>query len=423
MKRLARDERGVALPPAAFGILMVLGITGMAVEAGHIYLTDASLQSAADAAAIAGARALPHADAVHGAVYRTTEQSLPSGSHGTALSDGDVVLGRLDLETHLFTQGNGPANAVRVTVRRSMAGGNPVPTVFSRLFGVSGVDLVAESVAAKIRDPICLLALEPAGRAAVTVGSDAAIAAANCTVQINSSSAGAIALDPGATVTAETICTQRGDSGHGFQPTPDRCPPAADPLAGMLSPPVAGAPCDFGDTLIGAGTHQLSPGVYCGRLEIGGGAMVTFLPGIYAIRDGAFVIEGGADVAGAGVAFHLAGSKSVLWFKRDAIVRFSAPTVGPLAGMLFFQDRADGTGTAHRIAGTSQSHFEGVVYLPNGVLRLDSQGPINSGADFSVFIARVFEIGPGSTLVLNSDYAASSVPLPDGLGRLIALAR
>jgi len=35
----------------------------------------------------------------------------------------------------------------------------------------------------------------------------------------------------------------------------------------------------------------------------------------------------------------------------------------------------------------------------------------------------VFEFGPGSTLVLNSDYAGSSVPLPDGLGRLIALAR
>ncbi len=423
MKRMARDERGVALPPAAIGILMVLGITGMAVEAGQIYLTDASLQSAADAAAIAGARALPDTDAVHGAVYRTAEQSLPSGSHGTALSDSDVVLGRLDLETHLFTQADGPANAVRVTVRRSMAGGNPVPTVFSRLFGVSSVDLMAESVAAKIRDPICLLALDPAGPAAVTVGPDAVIAAANCTVQANSGAARAIALEPGATITAETICTQRGQPGPGFQPTPDRCTPVADPLAGMLSPPVAGAPCDYAETVIGPGTHQLSPGVYCGRLAIGGGAMVTFLPGIYAIRDGAFVVEGGADVAGAGVAFHLAGGESVLSFKRDATVRFSAPTVGPLAGLLFFEDRADTAGAEHHIGGTSQSHFEGVVYLPNGVVRIDSEGPINGGADFSVFIARAFEIGPGSRFLLNSDYAASSVPLPAGLGRLIALAR
>ena len=62
------------------------------------------------------------------------------------------------------------ANAVKVTVSRSAAGGNPVSTVFTRLFGIDGVDLEAEAIAAKVRDPICLLALEQTGRDAVIAG-------------------------------------------------------------------------------------------------------------------------------------------------------------------------------------------------------------------------------------------------------------
>ncbi len=42
-------------------------------------------------------------------------------------------------------------------------------------------------------------------------------------------------------------------------------------------------------------SYTLSPGVYCGNLVLKPQADVTFLPGIYVIKNGYFEIQGGAS--------------------------------------------------------------------------------------------------------------------------------
>src|ERR1043165_5761835 len=53
-----RRERGSVLAISAFGMLTFLLATGLCVDISHFYLVKSELQTAADAAALAGASAL-----------------------------------------------------------------------------------------------------------------------------------------------------------------------------------------------------------------------------------------------------------------------------------------------------------------------------------------------------------------------------
>ena len=59
--RHARRERGQILPLAALMLVVLLGIGAFAIDIGYAYYAKRQLQSAADAAALAGAQDLPNA--------------------------------------------------------------------------------------------------------------------------------------------------------------------------------------------------------------------------------------------------------------------------------------------------------------------------------------------------------------------------
>src|SRR3954452_7356938 len=62
--RLQRtDERGQVIVFVVLAIGVLLGMAGLAVDVGYAYYSQRSLQSSADAAALAGAQALPDPDA------------------------------------------------------------------------------------------------------------------------------------------------------------------------------------------------------------------------------------------------------------------------------------------------------------------------------------------------------------------------
>ena len=52
------DQKGAVIVVTALSLLMVLGIGGLAVDLGHLYVVKSELQRAADAGAVAGARSL-----------------------------------------------------------------------------------------------------------------------------------------------------------------------------------------------------------------------------------------------------------------------------------------------------------------------------------------------------------------------------
>ncbi len=77
----------------------------------------------------------------------------------------------------------------------------------------------------------------------------------------------------------------------------------------------------------------------------------------------------------------------------------------------------------HLINSDSASSLEGTVYLPNGEVKINSGSTLGGPASYSIFIAKQYEINSGSSLVLNSDYEDSDVPLPAGLGENSRLVR
>ena len=58
-RRNAKDESGQALVFAVVVMALLIALTGFALDVGHAYLVQLELQSATDAAALAGALDLP----------------------------------------------------------------------------------------------------------------------------------------------------------------------------------------------------------------------------------------------------------------------------------------------------------------------------------------------------------------------------
>ncbi len=58
-RRVYEDERGQTLPVVALMFTVLLGMAGLVLDVGRIYVDYRQLQASTDAAALAGAQALP----------------------------------------------------------------------------------------------------------------------------------------------------------------------------------------------------------------------------------------------------------------------------------------------------------------------------------------------------------------------------
>ena len=111
-------------------------------------------------------------------------------------------------------------------------------------------------------------------------------------------------------------------------------------------------------------------------------------------------------------------------FDDEAQVALSAPRSGELAGFLFFEDPARATSGAgpqsYEIKSKKVTQLLGTIYLKNGLLRMDldakGAGAIADQSAFTVVVARRVQLKDGPNLVLNSNYAGTSVPVPQGVG-------
>jgi hypothetical protein len=59
------------------------------------------------------------------------------------------------------------------------------------------------------------------------------------------------------------------------------------------------------------------------------------------------------------------------------------------------------------------------MYLPKSKLLIDADNPVADQSEYTVIIAREFELREGPELVLNTDYASSTIPVPEGVGNNI----
>jgi uncharacterized membrane protein len=123
---MARNRRGVTAPIVALALPVMLGAIGFGIDAAMIELKRTSLQTAADAAATAGARQISSRGNVTSAAIALAVANLPTNKNGNVLAANDVNKGYWNPTGRSFTPDSvTPANnAVEVTTRCAATNGN-----------------------------------------------------------------------------------------------------------------------------------------------------------------------------------------------------------------------------------------------------------------------------------------------------------
>ena len=135
------SERGITLYITAAGMFALIGFIALAVDMGNLYTVRADCQKIADAAALAGAKeaffyapADPVVTAREAAISAARANYSPINGNDNRLKDANIVV-------------NTTEHTVQVTVLRTAANLNPVPTFFGQIFGVTTVDVSAMATA------------------------------------------------------------------------------------------------------------------------------------------------------------------------------------------------------------------------------------------------------------------------------------
>jgi len=401
IKQFRRDVTGAVFIQVALAMMGVSGMAGLAIDVGNWYATQRAMQTAADAAAAAAA---------YEALWGGDTETIAAAAKAAAERNG------YDAASVTVDPGYGTPDAVEVTVRES------APGMFSALvMGKGSLDIAVRSVAGRVNgEPVCILALKPVGRWGIHLRDNSKLTATGCMVQSNSTDPHSIDVDGDAHLTAAATATVGGVLGElNFSPSADTDAGAiADPLAYLTPPAAALGSCDEHPTkeVIPAGTATLSEGVYCGGIEVLSGADVTFNPGIYVIRDGALKTSGASSIHGEGVGFYLTGSGAVVNVGGSGTVDFSAPVAGDMDGILFYQGPDAPAGVISQFSG-HELRFEGALYFPDQRLDLEGGTTSTSPRAHTTIVAESLHLHGNASLIVDSDYGASAVPVSKAFGR------
>ena len=410
------DEGGQALVFVALCLPMLFGALGLAVDAGLLFKAKASMQTAADCAAISGAAEVDYGDLVAAAQAAATQNGETNGTNGATVAVNNPPRSGVYM---------GQQGYVEVVVSQIQ------PTFFMGvLTGSNSMTVSARAVAALAPSSYCIYALSPTGTD-ILINNDAQVKAVGCGVLDDSSSSSAISVSGSGNLTASAVGAVGNVSvdNSGSKITPSASTgmiPVSDPLAFLQPPSYTPASCGS-DPLThygnGGSSYSVGPGSAYSTTQSGNlvcytsltlGAnndQVTLNPGTYVIT-GALTFNSGTNFGGQGVTFYLTGSGSVN-IANGATLALSAPTSGTYDGILFYQARSD-TQTAS-IQGGANSTLNGILYFPSAALNIGN----GSSSTFNIsLVASTLTFNGGSGLTVNP-YSAVNASSPIASPRIV----
>ena len=147
--RAGRREEGAVLVHVAIGLVVLLAFSAFAIDYGILWVSRSQAQNAADAAALAAATALSYDN------YEDRTTTGPAVRNAISVAAQNVVWGQAPSATTVDVSFptcpanvNPPADGcVQVDVYRNQARGNPLPTFFAQLVGVSNQGVRATAIA------------------------------------------------------------------------------------------------------------------------------------------------------------------------------------------------------------------------------------------------------------------------------------
>jgi Flp pilus assembly protein TadG len=415
---VVRDDRGQAMVLAAMCLSILMGTMALALDVGNLHYAQRKLQTAADSAAIAAGLELGNCsnsvcanmktaaaqalieDGMTASTITPTSSCTVSSSTTLAMiiNVAPCVLGSSDPNS-----GNTNMAEVVLTEQKS--------TMFGAILGVPKVYLSAHAEAGEAY----ISSASGGGNCIYTKSlefnsSDGTFTLNNCGVY----DYGNLQTDNGDTATASTFlyygtwtpnncnssCTWTlGDSET--QPTHTTAA-LSDPLASLTAPTQPAASSTASNTTPSNGA-TLQPGYYANGINLNSNVSVTLASGLY-YMNGSINVDSGASLSGTGVELYFASGS--LQPNSGSTVQLSAPTTtstsaGTTAGMLVWQSSSNSTGMD--IDSSSSSFFQGVIYLPDAELTLNSGSgvTINSGASYTALDVNNLMVDSGETFVIN----------------------
>lgn len=419
----ANHERGIIIVITALIFPVLLAFMGLALDVGLILDKKRRQQKAADAAAFGGAHEVFRANSPlvtkaarnDAAINGFPHKDLPS------IGDSDVTV----TVNYPYTY-KGSTSFVEMIIEEVN-----VPTYFLKVVGSQAATVQSRAVAGLVKnyDGACILALNPTMGQALKVAGQGVVQA-NCGVMANSNEpTKALNLTGQACLTSTTwIGTAGGFSAGGVTAQGQGCPyspqpttqalPMYDPMKYMAQPPIP-LPTNplFGDVQVGSalcedeppnpafscnsGTYEWNPGQY-GRLKATSGNHL-FTAGIYVINQEMDFTTGGT-ISGTEVGFYgteVGGSSSWMGISvtSQSAIDLSAPTSGPMKGILVWVDRYAPYKTV-KFEGGVTSRWKGTFYVPSQ--HLDFGGHTNAQGDWVYIIADNIDVhGQGAVTQFN----------------------
>jgi Flp pilus assembly protein TadG len=388
----------------AIGLIALCALVGLAADTGYFFENRRRAQTAADAAALAGAEQLRRAGTTR--VVTAANDAAAANGFTNGVS-GTTIAVHNPPSSGYYTADTSYVEAI-VTQDR--------PTLFMGLLGLQSARASARAVAGVQDSQNCVYTLSQTG-AGLTLGGSKATVSAACGIVVDSSASNALNAGAGS-VFATSVSVTGSISGSCNTQDPAGCrtgvPPQPDPLATQADPQFSG--CDFGGSppvRINGGVVTLTPGVYCNGISITAGATVTFAPGVYILNGGGLSVQGNSTIQGTGVTFYNTARGSYNFapvnIAGGTLGFLLAPTSGPMDGMLFFQDRTivpqSGKNT-NVFAGSSNLNFAGTFYFPTTALTFTGGGQVS--INYAVLVASSIAVS-GNT-ILSGNFSS----LPDG---------
>jgi hypothetical protein len=379
---------GLLVLPSAIAVVMAIEIVALNNE-------RAMMQSAADAAALAGARDLM--------VSGSSQRNAKNFAERFALSQVGAFTERARVAFVATPEKEGVFSVDGYAVR---------PSFFGNLVPKGGFKIRVRSVAENmVKQPLCILGQnDQAGDNAIMGDGSSGLIAKGCVVHAN----GDIILKGRATVSAGTVRTSGTSQGGTISPTPNvgalKIP---DPFADRaISPPKECTSVPDGGTDVWTdGTLTLSPGMHRTQFVMRGTSTMKLLPGEHYFCSNSFFSDT-ARLEGQNAVMMLIDSG--LTVRAPASVSLKGRETGAWAGFVIVASRTN----ANTVSFLSPNADEllGTIYLPNSHLLVNSPGSIAEASQWSVIVANRLIVSNAAQLIINSDYEGSPVPVPTGVG-------
>jgi hypothetical protein len=394
-----RAGTGQVMVLICLAIVTFMGLIGIVADVGSLEAQKQWLQTAADSAAMAAGQELGYGDAVAAGRADAATNGYTNGTNGVAVTINNPPLSGPN---------TGNSNYVEAIVSK------PIATFFLSALGLSSITIQGRAVTGISSGPNCIYILNPSAANVFYLNGGVNVQS-SCGVIVDSTSSNALYAAGSIVLTASSIGVVGGVYTSGsvtFTPAVKTgVMPATDPLAYVPAPTVGACNHTYFGINGLSGTHYtVSPGVYCGGINITGVTNVTFNAGTYILAGGGLTINGTTTMTGAGVTFYDTtgtGGYVGINFYGSYTVTLSAPTTGALAGMLFFQDRTIAVGSGQSgVAGSTTSTFDGAFYFPTTILNYAGKNATNG---YSVIVAYEWIVN-GSASTVGNNYST----LPGG---------